>query len=142
MNLQHDQVREFMLAMNQAVPTLHEMPRFRTVFTRFKMLDEECNELLSSDRYDQYVDAVVDILYVALGAAVEAGLDASTLTQCFNEVHRANMSKFWTAEQVAEHEGGSLKFEYCTSGYIAKRDGKVVKPPTFTPPNLSAILYK
>lgn len=141
MKLQHDQVREFMLAMNQTAPALHEMPRFQTVFTRFKMLNEECNELLSSDRYDQYVDAVVDILYVALGAAVEAGLDANTLTQCFSEVHRANMAKFWTAEQVKEHDG-NLKFEYSTAGYIAKRDGKVVKPPTFTPPNLSAILSK
>ena len=141
MKQQYEQVLEFMRAMNQETPRLREMPKYQTVHARFKMLDEEVFELRVADNYTDYVDAVVDILYVTLGAAVEAGLDGDTLAACFDEVHRANMSKFWTAEQVAEHKG-DLQFEYSPAGYIAKRDGKVVKPPTFTPPNLSAIIHR
>ena len=141
MKLQHDQVREFMLAMKQAVPANRTVPSRDLKEARCWMLYEEAFELRVADNYTEYVDAVVDILYVAMGAAVEAGLDADTLTKCFSEVHRANMTKFWTAEQVAEHDG-NLKFEDSPAGYIAKRDGKVVKPPTFIPPNLSAILSK
>jgi len=138
---QYEQVREFMLAMKQAVPANRTVPSRDLKEARSWMLDEEAFELRVADNYVDYVDAVVDILYVALGAAVEAGLDADTLTKCFSEVHRANMTKFWTAEQAVEHDG-NLKFEASAAGYIAKRDGKVIKPPTFTPPNLSAIIHR
>ena len=141
MKQQYEQVREFMRAMNQETPRLREMPKYQTAHARFKMLQEEAGELIAAELYDDYVDAVVDILYVTLGAAVEAGLDGDTLAACFDEVHMANMSKFWTAEQVAEHEG-DLQFEYSPAGYIAKWRGKVIKPPTFTPPNLSAIIHR
>lgn len=139
MNIQFGHVREFMRAMRQASPPLPTLPHPALRSARRNMLVEEAQELEDATEYEDYVDAVVDTLYVALGAAVEAGLDADTLALCFQEVHRANMSKFWTTDQAAKDTTVVVE---CVGDdkWIAKRDGKVVKPDTFQPPDILSIL--
>lgn len=61
----------------------------------------------------QIADAIGDLLYVVLGTAVSCGLDAEAI---FTEIHQSNMTKFID---------GSLR-----------ADGKWIKGPSYTPPNL------
>ena len=83
------------------------------------ILSEAAEFLEAADRDDfvEMVDALADILVVTYGAAVEMGVD---LEPVFVEVHRSNMSK----------DGG--------------RDagGKILKGPSFTPPNIRGELVK
>lgn len=138
---QLEQVREFMRAMRQAAPDLPTLPHSTIRSARYRMLVEEAWELEDAKEFEDYVDAVVDILYVALGAAAEAGLDPDTLVLCFQEVHRANMSKFWTLDQAFKNKDKTIEVERVGEDkWIAKRDGKVVKPPTFQPPDILSIL--
>lgn len=63
---------------------------------------------------------LADILYVVYGAALEYGIP---LDDVVAEVHRANMSKL-------DSDGSVLRRE----------DGKVLKGPKYSPPNIEAIL--
>ena len=68
----------------------------------------------------QAADALADIRYVADGAALEWGIP---LEKCLREVHRSNMSKLG--------EDGRP---------ILREDGKILKGPHFTPPDLASII--
>lgn len=65
-------------------------------------------------------DALADIRYVTDGAALEWGIP---LEKCLREVHRSNMSKL-PADGVP----------------LRRDDGKILKPPSWTPPDLKSIL--
>lgn len=65
-------------------------------------------------------DALADLQYVLDGTALAFGLDLQTLVR---EVHRSNMSKVWPDGAVHKRE-----------------DGKVIKPPTYSPADLAPIL--
>jgi predicted HAD superfamily Cof-like phosphohydrolase len=68
----------------------------------------------------------------------------------FAEVHRSNMAKLWTAAQVAELDGrkdrSALELQWTTrpvkDGLFSVKDGggKIMKPPTWTPPNLQQFI--
>jgi len=59
---------------------------------------------------------LVDVIYVAVGAAIETGID---LQPIWDEVQRANMTK------TLDHQ---------------RSDGKVIKPPGFVPPQINPII--
>lgn len=69
--------------------------------------------------------------------------------QAFAEVHRSNMAKLWTAQERSDYlfenhdDPGRYTFKNSSKkGYwIAMRpDGKIMKPPSWTPPNLKQFL--
>ena len=92
---------------------------------RSKLHDEELNELIEAmDEDDDLVpiaDAICDLIYVLCGTAVSFGIP---LDECFAEVQRSNMSK--------------LGFD---GNPIVRDDGKILKGPDFTPPDLRSIIY-
>lgn len=65
-------------------------------------------------------DAITDLRYVVDGTSLEWGVP---LEKCLREVHRSNMSKLG--------EDGKP---------VLRPDGKVLKGPGFTPPDLATIL--
>jgi DNA-binding CsgD family transcriptional regulator len=135
-----DLVASFMLAFGQHVPLSVSMPDESVQRLRAKLCVEESNELGEAENLVQYVDAICDLLYVALGSAVACGLNSDTLERCFGEVHRSNMSKFWKAEELKSVPSG-CKASKCTAGYIVLRpDGKVLKSPSYSPANLAPLL--
>lgn len=71
-------------------------------------------------RLTSAADALADIRYVTDGATLEWGIP---LEKCLREVHRSNMSKLG--------EDGKP---------LLREDGKILKGPNFTLPNLEAIL--
>ena len=87
------------------------------------MIEEELDELnLAIDNQDlvEVADALTDLLYVVYGAGHAFGID---LDECFKEVHRSNLSKL----------GEDFK-------PIKREDGKVLKPNTYSPPDLKFVL--
>lgn len=128
-----EKVGEFMEAMDQQV--LHD-PQFpdgesntdekglRPIAKlRVDLIREEFDELRTAIVDDDIVgiaDALTDILYVVYGAGHAFGID---LDACFEEVHASNMTKLGP-------DGKAIKNE----------NGKVMKPATYRPPNLAAVL--
>lgn len=90
---------------------------------RQKLIDEEYQELkdaVEAEDIIEIADACADLLYVVYGTALAFGIP---ITKVFEEVHRSNMSKV------------------LPDGTVGRRaDGKILKSPTYSPPNLEPIL--
>lgn len=95
------------------------------VKTQVELINEEIKELCSAfalwhefglNNKGKILDAICDSIYVLIGLALKMGFD---LDGAFREVHRSNMSKLG-------EDGKPIKRE----------DGKILKGPNFTPPNL------
>jgi predicted HAD superfamily Cof-like phosphohydrolase len=90
---------------------------------RCRLLAEEVAEFEAACASGDLVgilDGLADVVYVAYGTALTYGID---LNAAIAEVHRSNMSKLG--------EDGRP---------ILRVDGKVLKGPQYSPPNLSAIV--
>lgn len=67
-----------------------------------------------------------------------ARLQAVDLLEVVKVIHRSNMSKHWTAAQIDSIPAGYSARIYQDNRYVVTReDGKVVKPKTFRPPDLT-----
>ena len=116
-------VKEFMSAMGQATPDSFSPENFPYEL-RSKLIIEEANEFKDAcEKKDhvEIIDAICDLLYVTYGAAIAVGIDVDPF---FNEVHRSNMSKL----------------DPDTGKPIVRHDGKILKPPTYSPANISLLL--
>ncbi len=86
---------------------------------RTRLIQEEFDELkeaMAAGDLAAVAKELADLLYVTYGTAVSYGIDMEPV---FQEVHRSNLSK--------------------VGGY-KRADGKWVKPPTYSPANVEAIL--
>jgi predicted HAD superfamily Cof-like phosphohydrolase len=137
-------VREFFVIADQRIPEHLAIPDDATVRFRVRLIAEEFFELLYSTFPEEFgpevkhieaqvlhvvsttpihidlpawCDATVDIDYVVEGARVAFGVDSRPL---WAEVQRANMSK--------------------VGGPIRESDGKRLKPPGWTPPDIARLL--
>lgn len=118
-----ESVGVFMHSFGQTVKTKPELPSEEVQKLRYELINEELAELLDGMKNKNIVeiaDALTDLLYVVYGAGHAYGID---LDRCFNEVHRSNMSKL----------GADGKPVY-------REDGKVMKGPAYSPPDLETIL--
>ena len=117
----HDQ-EKFMVASDQTVNTFNE----EQYNLYLRLIREEFNELqvahADNDRVEQ-LDALLDLIVVVVGAIHSAGFDGEG---GWNEVIRSNMSKI-------DPETGKV---------LKREDGKVLKPASFSPPNLEPFLVK
>jgi predicted HAD superfamily Cof-like phosphohydrolase len=118
-------------------------------------LDEIANAQI--DALTEVADGIGDLIYVLLGMANAYGIP---MVKVWNEIQRANMAKLWTVEeaygptkecplgQANENGWKAEKVEIRTDDpnemrlrYAIRRpDGKVAKPPSFTPPNIRQII--
>jgi predicted HAD superfamily Cof-like phosphohydrolase len=87
------------------------------------------------------LDAIVDLLYVVFGAAIAYGFSPEQIDAAFAEVHRSNMTKFWTAEEVS-HSTANLAFSSAgpAKWRAINENGKVIKSPGYSPANLGPIV--
>ena len=114
-NEEFAQVRDFHRAFNSPVsqtPVL--LPEERAKHRAGFMLEEIQEFIDSKDIYDQ-ADAMIDLIYFALGTLVEMGVKPKGI---FEVVHEANMAKLWEDGEAHYREG----------------DGKVIKPPGWEDP--------
>ena len=118
-----EMVGDFMEAFGQEVLYMPSMPDTNLAALRLDLITEEVQELrdgLGKNSMLEIADALTDILYVVYGAGHAFGID---LDECFNEVHRSNMTKLG-------EDGRPLYRE----------DGKVMKGPNYEDPNLEQFL--
>ena len=118
-----EKVGDFMEAFGQRVEMEPTWTDFNTRELRLELIQEELEEQSDpvADRdMIQIADALTDLLYVVYGAGHSFGID---LDECFEEVHRSNMSKLG--------ENGRP---------IHREDGKVMKGPGYFEPDLEGIL--
>ena len=117
-------VKEFHRAFGvtgQEKPSFPSDAKVRAI--RFGLIDEEYHELEMAHARNDIIgiaDALTDMLYVIYGFGDVYGID---LDACFREIHRSNMTKLG--------EDGMP---------VYREDGKVLKGPNFTPPDLGSIL--
>lgn len=92
---------------------------------RYNLGKEELLEYLDACNNDDLVeitDALADQLYILLGTMIAHGMQ-NVIEDVFDEVHRSNMSKLGLDGKP-----------------IYRADGKVLKGPNFSPPNLEKFL--
>lgn len=90
---------------------------------RKRLLEEEHDEYLLGEATNDIVeiaDGLADMLYIIAGTALEYGIP---LEAVFNEVHRSNMSKLGLDGKP-----------------MIREDGKVLKGPNYTPPDIEGII--
>ena len=117
-----DKVRDFMTSFDEEIKKKPDWPEEDVINLRIELIDEEFKELkeavYSNDgTITDVADALSDILYVTYGMAHSFGIN---IDECFREVHVSNMSKLG--------EDGKP---------IYREDGKVIKGPNYSPPNLT-----
>jgi len=114
LNDSFEKVREFHVAFGHRSAGKPTMLPEERVEKRYNWMLEELEELRNAKTTHDQADAVIDLMYFALGTLVEMGVKPGPL---FDIVHGANMKKLWPDGKVHYAE-----------------DGKVVKPPTWSPP--------
>jgi predicted HAD superfamily Cof-like phosphohydrolase len=112
-------VQEFHEQFDIHVAATPSVPDDTTQTLRNRLIQEEFEEFqeaMQSKDLSAMAKELADLLYVVYGTAVSMGIDMEPV---FKEVHRSNMSK--------------------VGGY-KREDGKWVKPPTYSPASLDAII--
>ncbi len=115
MKKEWNDVREFHDKFGHPVPTKPAMIDKKRALSRGKWMNEEVAEFLIADDIYEQADAMIDLIYFALGTMVELGLEADEL---FAIVQKANMSKLWPDGKP----------------HYNPKDGKVIKPEGWQDP--------
>lgn len=119
-----DMVKEFHLTYGLLIADEPSLPIPSDRALREKLISEEYWEYIAGEDKDDLVNIaqeLADIIYVVYGTAITYGID---LDAVLAEVHRANMSKLDVDGQV-----------------IRRDDGKVLKGPNYSPPNIEEIIH-
>ena len=110
-----------------------DQPHFQHVFQQHLLKDPEANyalyrgliteelrELDASATPEEHLDALIDLIYVVIGAGVALGHD---MQGAWDEVHRTNMAKLDANGEP-----------------ILRADGKILKPAGWIPPRLTPFI--
>lgn len=124
MTKEQQQQREFSIKFGVTVYDKPTIPLLLDKKLAYNLIKEELQEFFDAMYANDFVDvadSLGDLLYVVHQAANIWGID---LEPVFPEIHRSNMTKFWP------------------DGTVHRRpeDGKVLKPATYSPPNLGPII--
>lgn len=114
-------VREFHEAVGAYTGTTLAVPPEGVCQLRFDLIREEASEVLdaiATADLPGVAKELADLVVVTVGCALAYGVD---LDAVFEEVHRTNMAKV----------GGPVR-----------ADGKVLKPPGWSPPDVPGVLAK
>ena len=118
-----EKVKDFMKSYGQEVKSKASFPNENIIKLRLSLIQEELEELniaINERNLIEIADALTDILYVTYGAGHSFGID---LDKCFSEVQRSNMSKLGSDGKP-----------------IYNDEGKVLKGPNYSKPNLKQFL--
>ncbi len=89
---------------------------------------------------EQILDGCLDLRVVERGTLAACGM-SDIEEKAFKEVMRSNNSKVWTSEEARKLSLDYSMFETKLGYWIVKdKDGKIVKPPSYFPPNLAQFL--
>jgi predicted HAD superfamily Cof-like phosphohydrolase len=118
-----EMVAEFHERFGMPIADAPVVPPINRRALRLRLIREEFEELVEASASENIVgaaDGLADLLYVTYGAALEWGIP---IDEVFAEVHRSNLSKAWPDGTVHKRE-----------------DGKILKPPTYSPADVKGAL--
>ena len=92
MNKEWEKVKEFHKKFGHPVSNTPIKLEKERATKRYKWMLEEINEFIEAEDIVEQADAMIDVMYFALGTLVEMGISPDYL---FDIVHKANMSKLW-----------------------------------------------
>lgn len=110
----------FMTACDQSVGN-HNDAQYQLYCSLIEEEVEELREANTNHDEVEQLDALLDILVVTVGALHSLGVDAEG---AWREVIRSNMSKV----------------DVATGKVIKREDGKVLKPASYSPPDLAPFI--
>ena len=106
----YNDVNEFLNKVQIETQSEPQLLANHVMVNRFNHMQEELNEFQYANNMSDLhgcVDALIDLVYVALGTSKMMGLSEEQWTECFNRVHDANMQK--TYGKVEGHKFGVKK---------------------------------
>jgi predicted HAD superfamily Cof-like phosphohydrolase len=115
MNQEWYAVKEFQLKFGHPVADKPMQMNAERTKKRYNWMLEEINEFIEADEIVEQADAMIDVIYFALGTLVEMGIKPDNL---FKIVQDANMAKLWS--------DGKPHYN---------KDGKTIKPSTWEDPH-------
>ena len=116
MDKEWQDVKEFQQAFGHPVADKPRCMARERAEKRYKWMKEEIDEFLDAqDDIVEQADAMIDVMYFALGTLVEMGIKPDNL---FSIVHQANMTKLW-ADGLPHYNA----------------DGKTIKPSGWEDPH-------
>lgn len=108
---QINQVKEFHQKFNIFVTDIPSIPEEYLQNLRDRLISEEAHEvskaMINEEGLDQIAKELCDLLYVTYGTILTFGLQ-DKIEQCFDEVHRSNMSKLGKNGKPQYREDGKL----------------------------------
>ncbi len=119
----YEKVVDFHATFGHPVAEVAGVPPQELVDLRISLIQEEFMELfdaVATNNIVEMADALTDMLYVIYGFGAVAGIN---LDLTFAEVHRSNMSKLGADGKP-----------------VLREDGKILKGPNYSPPDLSFVL--
>lgn len=116
LNLTYNQIKEFHKAFNHPVSEIPISISKERKEHRAEWMREEINEFLEAKDIHEEADAMIDLIYFALGTLVEMGIDKPQ--NIMDIVQDANMSKLFPDGKPHYRE-----------------DGKVIKPEGWESPD-------
>ena len=117
---------QFQSSFGQPHSVVPGLPSVARRELRKNLLAEEYQEYLDGERANDLTaigDALIDMVYIIYGTGIEYGLPMGEL---FDEVHRSNMTKI----------------DPVTGRVIRREDGKILKPASYSSPNLAGIIER
>jgi predicted HAD superfamily Cof-like phosphohydrolase len=102
----YQSVSDFHSAFGHPVSQFPAILSDNRVFKRANWMSEEIDELRQSKNLEDQIDAVIDLIYFAIGTLVEIGVEPS---EAFEIVHQSNMSKLGPNGKVLFHSDGKIK---------------------------------
>lgn len=107
-------VRDFQIRFNHPYEDSPKLLYEDRVGKRYNWMLEEIDEFKEAKDIYEQADAMIDLMYFALGTLVEMGIEPDNI---FEIVHKANMDKLW--------EDGKPHYN---------EDGKTIKPAGWQDP--------
>lgn len=134
----YDDVREFHRFFGHSINAKPALLTSDRISSRYHWMEEELREFheaMSKEDITEMADALVDLVYFAIGTTVEMGIP---FDHVWDLVHKANMAKAIKSEH---HPHCPLNIEWshptkCTCGAVKyKDDGKTAKPEGWKAPD-------
>ena len=92
MLVEWEYVREFHIKFGHPISDVPIMLKQDRIDKRYKWMMDELNEFTKAEDVVEQADAMIDLMYFALGVLVEMGVKPDEI---FKIVHEANMNKLW-----------------------------------------------
>ncbi len=92
MDSEWEKVRKFHLRFGHPVSEYPRQLDHERAIKRYHWMLEEITEFIEADEIVEQADAMIDVIYFALGTLVEMGIRPDRL---FDIVQTANMAKLW-----------------------------------------------